>query len=180
LIRINGALQARADAGRGSGHSDQVETLVTEPTTLRFAVGIFDAWSEVLASVQELTDAGLAESAFSVLALQRVLAPVAVYADRGMSFSALPFPGSGEVIAGSSGPVVDRLAAMLDAKAETLSSALGHWLIPRHAAQLEGAVAAGKIILWVQLFDNEEERRACRSLLAKSSNSVGVHDLVGA
>ncbi len=162
---------------RGPAISEEVEKLVSEPTTLRFAVGIFDAWSEVLASVQELIEAGLAENAFSVLALQRVLAPVVVHPGRGMSLSDLPFPGNTEMIAASTGPIVDRLASMLDAKAQTLSSALGHWLIPRHAAQLEGAVAAGKIILWVQLFDNEEERRACRSLLAKSSNSVGVHDL---
>jgi len=32
----------------------------------------------------------------------------------------------------------------------------------------------------VQLFDNDGERRACQSLLARSSNSVGVHDIVGA
>lgn len=57
--------------------------------------------------------------------------------------------------------------------------ALTHWLIQRHAAQLQEAVEAGRIILWVQLFDNESERRAYRSLLARSSNSVGVHDLVG-
>ena len=35
------------------------------------------------------------------------------------------------------------------------------------------------MILWVQLFDNDDERRAYQSLLARSSNSVGVHDLLG-
>jgi hypothetical protein len=45
---------------------------------------------------------------------------------------------------------------------------------------LQQAVEEGKLLLWVQLFDNEDERRAYRSLLATSSNSVGVHDLVGA
>ena len=73
----------------------------------------------------------------------------------------------------------DRLAAKLAGKADTLAAALGCWLIPRHAAQLEQAVVAGKFILWVQLFDNDDERLASRSLLARSSNSVGVHDIVG-
>ena len=64
--------------------------------------------------------------------------------------------------------------------AETLTAALGHWLIPRHAAQLQEAVSAGQVILWAQLFDNDDERRAYRRLLARSSNSVGVHDIVRA
>jgi len=70
--------------------------------------------------------------------------------------------------------LADRLAAKLAGTADTLAGALGCWLIPRHAAQVEEAVAAGKFFLWVQLFDNDDERRAYRS-----SNSVGVHDIVG-
>jgi hypothetical protein len=91
----------------------------------------------------------------------------------------LPFPTNRELIAATVGPLADRLAARLDANADTLASALGRWLIPRHAVQLQDAVAAGKIVLLVQLFDNDGERRACRSLLARSSNSVGVHDILG-
>ena len=72
-----------------------------------------------------------------------------------------------------------RLAWRLALGAPTLQSALAHWLIPRHAAQLQGAVDNGRIILWVQLFDNDDERRAYQSLLARSCNSVGVHDLIG-
>ena len=58
--------------------------------------------------------------------------------------------------------------------------ALSRWLIARHAAHLQTAVEDGKILLWVQLFDYADERRAYQSLLASSSTSVGVHDLVGA
>jgi hypothetical protein len=32
--------------------------------------------------------------------------------------------------------------------------------------------------LWVRITDAEDERGACRSLLALSSGAVGVHDLV--
>jgi len=91
----------------------------------------------------------------------------------------LPFQKSAELIGCTFGPVADRLAWRLALGAPTLQSALAHWLIPRHAAHLQGAVENGRIILWVQLFDNDDERRAYHSLLARSSNSVGVHDLIG-
>jgi hypothetical protein len=152
---------------------------VNERATLRFAVGVFDAWPEVNATVCELTGGGMNESAFSVLGLHRILAPAASR-DGPTSLLDLPFPTNPELIAATVGPLADRLAARLQAKADTLASALGHWLIPRHAAQLQDAVAAGKIVLAVQLFDNDGERRACQSLLARSSNSVGVHDIAGA
>ena len=49
---------------------------------------------------------------------------------------------------------------------------------PRHAEQIQDAVEQGKIVLWVRLLDSEDEPLAYRSLLAGSSYSVGVHDLV--
>jgi hypothetical protein len=151
---------------------------VNERPTLRFAVGIFDDWPGVHVSVQELTAVGTPESAFNLLGLHRVLAPVAERASGPMPLRDLRFAGNPESVAGTTGPVADRLATRLAAGGGTLSAGLGHWLIPRHAAQLEQAVAAGKIVLWVQLFDNDDERRACRILLERSSNAVGVHDIV--
>jgi hypothetical protein len=152
---------------------------VNERATLRFAVGVFNAWEEVDATVRELTGAGMKQSAFSVLGLRRVLILGLSCEGRRVSLRDLPFPANRELIGATIGPLADRLAARLAANADTLASALGHWLIPRHAVQLQNAVAAGKIILLVQLFDNEDERRAYRSLLARSSNSVGVHDIIG-
>ena len=67
---------------------------------------------------------------------------------------------------------------MLDAGGSTLKAALGLWLIPRHAQQIQDAVEQGKIVLWVRLLDSEDEPLAYRALLAGSSHSVGVHDLV--
>jgi hypothetical protein len=152
---------------------------VKERATLRFAVGIFDAWADAQASVLELATAETTYSSFNFLGLHRVLAPVAAREDSGMLLLDLPFPANRELIVGTSGPVANGLADRLTAKADSLGSALGLWLIPRHAAHLEQAVIAGKIVLFVQLFDDDGERRACRSLLARSSNSVGVHDMVG-
>jgi hypothetical protein len=152
---------------------------VNERTTLRFAVGVFNAWADVDATVRELTSAGMQQSAFGFLGLSRILAPGLSCEGRRMSLQDLPFPANREPIGATIGPLADRLTARLAANADTLASALAHWLIPRHAVQLQNAAAAGKIILLVQLFDDEDERRAYRSLLARSSNSVGVHDIVG-
>ena len=158
---------------------EQADNLVSDRATMRFAVGIFDAWADVQTSISELTAGGTAQSAFSVLGLHRDLASKVARAVDGTSLLDLPFPGNRELLAGTRGPVADHLATRLAGNADTLAAALGNWLIPRHAAQLDQAVAAGKFILWVQLFDNDDERRAYRSLLARSSNSVGVHDIVG-
>ena len=87
-------------------------------------------------------------------------------------------PESAALIACTSGPLADRLLRRLAAGAHSLKEALGHWLIPRHAAHFEEAVRAGKILFWIRVGDADDERRAYQSLLAHSSNSVGVHDLV--
>ena len=80
----------------------------------------------------------------------------------------LPFRANAELISCTPGPMADRLAGRLTKGAQTLKAALGHWLIPRHAAHLQGKPYRkdGKIVLWVQLFDNDDERRAYQSLLA--------------
>ena len=158
----------------------QVDKLVSERPTLRFAVGIFDTWTDVQATVRDLTVGGMAENSFNCLGLHRVLAPLAARPDNRMSLRDLPFSGDAELTSVTDGPLAACLAERLRMGAETLTAALGHWLIPRHAAQLQEAVSAGKVILWAQLFDNDDERRAYRSLLARSSNSVGVHDIVRA
>ena len=158
----------------------QVNKLVSEPPTLRFAVGIFDMWTDVQATVRDLTVGGMADNSFNCLGLHRVLAPLAARPDNRMSLRDLPFSGDAELTSVTDGPLAACLAERLGMGAETLTAALGHWLIPRHAAQLQEAVSAGQVILWAQLLDNNDERRAYRSLLARSSNSVGVHDIVRA
>jgi hypothetical protein len=169
-----------ADQMLGVPTPSEVNELVGERSMLRFAVAIFDGWADVQATVRELTAAGMAENSFNCLGLYRVLAPLAARPDNRMSLRDLPFSGDAELTSVTDGPLAACLAERLRMGAETLTSALGHWLIPRHAAQLQEAVSAGQVILWAQLFDNDDERRAYRSLLARSSNSVGVHDIVGA
>lgn len=170
--------------------------MAPRPTPLRFAVATFPSWESVGDAARAIgfgvTDngTGLAVAgpkpagwpALNCLGLQRAFE----LGDPGVLFPARPvvpvqtlaFFSDGEPVCCTEGVLARCLAERVAAGAPSLKSALGHWLIPRHAAALTGAVAAGNLLLWVQLFDSESERRICRALLERSSPSVGVHDLI--
>jgi hypothetical protein len=149
------------------------------PLVFRFAVGTFGSWTELHAALQDLRARGVAAYGMDCLALHRVLALAAatIPSDMITPIELLAFPENHEPIACTSGPLADCLAGRLSLGAISLKDALSHWLIPRHAASFQSAVESGKILQWVRLTDADEERRACQSLLASSSSSVGVHDL---
>ena len=162
--------------GPGRRPVKDASEFVTDHPALRFAIAAFDTWAEAQTALHALNAGGNALNNVSYLGQQRVLAD-AVTSDGRQTVHLFSGPGGG--IGCSAGPVADRLAGRLASGATTLKAALGRWLIPRHAAHLQQAVEEGKVLLWVQLFDTDDERRAYQSLLASSSNSVGVHDLVG-
>jgi hypothetical protein len=147
---------------------------------LRFAVGTFATWQQLRDALQDVRLGGLTFDRFNCLALERVLVDEIVAASfkQPVHIQKLAFPDNVEACGCTSGPLADRLAQRLQSGAPSLKDALGHWLIPRHAAHFQEAVEDGKILLWIQLADTDEERRAYQSLLANSSNSVGVHDLL--
>jgi len=148
-------------------------------STSRFAVATFETWSGVQTAWNELLAKGLTPDAFSCLGLRHLFADKpAALADELRSDRDLQFVDDPETICCTSGTLAEFLVARLAAGATTLGAALAHWLIPRHAAEVHRAVLAGQIVLWVQLYDNADERRAYDTLLASSSQSVGVHDLV--
>ena len=53
---------------------------------------------------------------------------------------------------------------------------LERWLIPRHARMLENHLAAGRYLLWVRIYNAEDEKRVCTILLTHSQFSIHVHD----
>jgi hypothetical protein len=152
----------------------------TTPLTLsipRFAVGSFDSWLQFRGSLDDLGHRGFAFENFNWLAQQRVLAgkTVVTPSQIPVSLEELAFPAG--AVCCTAGVLYDRLRGRLDEGARSLKEAFCYWLIPRHAAQFQAAIEDGKIQLWIRLIDAEDERRAYQSLLANSSNSVGVHDL---
>lgn len=153
---------------------------LTEQPKLRFAVGTFDTWSQVREALRDLRARGLVLDSFNCLALKRLFSGKTIVAPdhEPVVIQALPFPGNSELIACTSGPLANCLMERLASGASCLKHALGLWLIPRHAAYFQDAVQAGRILHWIRVADADDERRAYQTLLAHSSNSVGVHDLV--
>jgi len=141
---------------------------------LRFAVGGFDTWADAQKAAQELRSGQKPLSQISYLGLRNVL-----ISGSAQPLRDLPFPGNAAQIACSGGPIAELLVARLTTGAPSLQAAVATWLIPRHAAQLQRSVEKGKIVVWVELSDHDDERRAYRALLGAGSDSVGVHDLVG-
>lgn len=151
-----------------------------EQPKLRFAVGTFDTWQQVHVALHDLRVRGLRLDSFNCLALELVFAGKTILApdQQPVVIEALSFPDSPNPIASTCGPLAGCLLRRLRAGAKNLNEALAYWLIPRHAAHFQDAVEAGKILFWIPLTDADDERRAYQTLLAHSSNSVGVHDLV--
>ncbi len=162
------------------GSSSDAGDVLTELPYLRFAVGSFDAWLQLRDALEDLRRRGLALESFNCVALERVFAGKTTIApsQEPVRIEALAFPESREPVCCTSGALADCLFDRLRSGARSLKDALGHWLVPRHATHFHEAVEDGKILLWIRLADADDERRAYQSLLANSSNSVGVHDLV--
>lgn len=177
LTKIQAGVADEEIIGQISGPQPVIDAnkLVTDHPTMRFAIAAFDSWPEAEKALHALSAGGKALNNVSYLAQERVLGGAKASNSRPTVHL---FGETGRGIGCSAGPVADRLTERLASGATTLQAALGRWLIARHAANLQQAVVEGKILLWVQLFDNDDERRAYQSLLATSSNSVGVHDLV--
>lgn len=153
--------------------------LIDRPATLRFAVATFDTGGDLRDALRSLRLDGLRDDAFNCLGLEEAIADTTLLALSPVAArETLHFPSQPRPISCTAGMLAGCLAERLRAKAPTLKAALGQWLIPRHAEQIQDAVEQGKIILWVRLLDSEDESLAYRSLLAGSSYSVGVHDLV--
>jgi hypothetical protein len=152
---------------------------LADQNKLRFAVGTFDDWLPLREALQDERARGLDFDSFSWLSLERsfVGRTVVTPSEKPLIIQPLSFPNNAALIACTSGPLANCLLQRLRLGANSLKDALGHWLIPRHAAHFQDVVEAGKIAPWIQITDANNERRACEWLLAHSSGSVGVHDL---
>jgi hypothetical protein len=158
----------------------RAENPLIQESKLRFGVGTFESWPQVHAALGDARDRGFVLDSRSYLALDRVFADqvVVARAQKTLVIEALAFPAEAALIACTSGPFAECLAGRLRSGARSLNDALGHWLIPRHASHFAQAVQAGKIVLWLPISDADDERHAYATLLAHSSDLVGVHDLV--
>jgi hypothetical protein len=160
--------------------SDGETQVAPQEPKLRFAVGAFESWEQLRQALDGTRLDGLVRDSLNCLGSERLLAGKTMLArsQKAMPIQPLPFPEDFELVACTCGPLADRLLERLHAGNRTLQEALARWLIPRHASHFADAVRAGKILLWIRVINADEERHAYQTLLATSSNSVGVHDLI--
>jgi hypothetical protein len=148
---------------------------LSETSPIRFAVGTFEHWQQLQKATKDLRRHGLDPRGFTYLAVRRSFNAGIVWTDAPLLV--LEFQDAPEPISCTAGALSDCLQARIAAGARTLKEALAYWLLPRHAAHFQQMIDQGKIQLWIKLARADEERSAYESLLADSSNSVGVHDL---
>jgi hypothetical protein len=153
---------------------------LAEAKTIRFIVGTFDTWQRVTAALDDLRCRGIVLSSFNCLALKRIFSGKIILAPSQdpVLIEELGFSGHAEPICCTPGPLARCICTAVKGGAATLKEALGFWLIPRHAADLQAAVEKSKILLWLEIADPDEERISCLCFLACSSGPVGVHDLM--
>ena len=125
---------------------------LTTTSKQRYAVGTFDGWSQLRAALRDARARHLVLNSFNCLALERLFAGKTILApsQEAVAVRVLPFSDGVETIACTSGPLADCLMDRLRSGATSLKDALGHWLIPRHATQLENAVRAGNRVIQVE------------------------------
>jgi hypothetical protein len=126
--------------------------------------------------LRDLRIAGVDAKTLSFLGLQRTMAGATKHGIE-LQLRELALTKAGEPVLCTAGPLADRLGERVNDGAASLPEALGLWLVSRHAARIQEAVEGGCLMLWVQLFDAQDERRTCTILLTHCSSVVEVHDL---
>jgi hypothetical protein len=143
---------------------------------LRFVVGEFEDWSQLCGMLDHAAALSLGMDSFNLLGLEPLLSSQSVNGTP-LLLEPLPYVDGDTRIVCSHGPLAACLLAANRAGAQTINDALGQWCILRHADHFSAAVHAGRLLLWLRVMNEEDERAAYEYLLAKSSNAVGVHDL---
>lgn len=152
---------------------------MVEPATARFAVGDFRAWHAARETLGGLCALGVKTDAISLLGLRRLFQDEAATKHAAaLEVHELAFRLSPDVVCCTPGVLARHLADGLGNGAASLGDALSLWLMPRTAQRIQLLIDDGVLLVWVQVFDVDDERRACTGLLTYCLTGVEVHDLV--
>lgn len=152
---------------------------------IRQAVGIFDDAAALHQVAQILTEQGVEPSDLTVLAGRETLDKKLVsyrHANPGTvldqalaSMRVIGTTDGAGPLCVSSGSFGDLLVAAVE-EAGPSDPFLDRWLPSRHAGFLHNQLDAGAALLWVQVRNGAEEKRAGRALLKHSRHQVQMHD----
>ena len=164
-----------------------VAKLDRRPRFARHAVGVLEAGEELTRTLDALEGLGQGARLVSLTAagsqLNRFLGDRTA---RGRSSAAETSTESaaaqatevGETGFMMTGPLSSPVSRLAGAPASAIEDLLAAWLPKRNADFLAGQLRAGRVLLWVQVNDAEQERQACGVLLDYSHQRVQVHDLL--
>jgi hypothetical protein len=153
-------------------------TLV-EPKQARFAVGDFATWHAARETLRGLHSLGVPRNAVSVLGLRRHFQDQAGSQDAPpLHLLELACGQSPDVVCCTSGMLAERLSDAFAKGAATLGDAFSRWLPLPTAQRIQRSISEGVLLVWVQVLDGNDERRACTGLLALCASGVEVHDLL--
>jgi len=153
---------------------------------LRQAVGSFDDAAALDTTAHILVDQGVARPDLTVLvgkeALDAKLLPhvkTDPTSDLNVALKSMNTVGSTNpdgLLLASAGMFGDFLFAASSNEVESSDPFLSNWLPNRHADYLHQQLDAGAALLWVNVRNGQEERRAGTALLRHSRHQVQMHD----
>ncbi|MFZ5677550.1 MAG: hypothetical protein ACOZAM_31705 [Pseudomonadota bacterium] len=139
----------------------------------RFAVAVVGGVDDALHAIQQLRRNGIPPRLTSIIGEETSFKRGREISDDSDKLLELQC-GSNAIVALAYGSDLPKAISRNIAAFEGL---LARWLIPAHARRLTQAVAAGELLLLVELASMEDERVATRTLLRSCRGSVQVHDL---
>jgi hypothetical protein len=152
---------------------------MVESAPARFAVGDFQTWDAAGETLRGLSALGVKMDAISMLGLRRLfLLEAGSQHMPARQLRELAFGQSPDVVCCTPGILAERLDGGLAKGAATVGNAFSRWLPPQAAQRIQQSINDGLLLVWVQVFDANDERRACTGLLTFCLNGVEVHDLL--
>jgi|SRR5215471_9553963 len=147
------------------------EELGSHTTGTQFVVAVFDDWDTLHSVLLEMQS----DSAVQPVALlhARMDVPAKVSASSLLKqMTELRFERSRQHIACTVGQLAEALSARLAGGARTLADALGDWLGPQQARQLESHLERGHLVLCVELRTSDDFAVTCGRLVQASPHMV--------
>lgn len=152
---------------------------MNEPAKARFAVGDFKSWDAVAETLGGLRSLGVKTDAISFLgSRQHFVDGAAARLGAAPEVRELTYRRGPNVVCCTPGVLAERLAGGPGKDAGSLGDALSRWLMPEAARRIQRSIDDGVLLMWVQIFDADDERRACTGLLTYCLSGVEVHDFV--
>jgi hypothetical protein len=154
--------------------------LMVQRPTHRFAIATFDEGEQVDMAVRALARVGINPNSTELLATHHAfLVNATALADAIVHQPCeLLFPDNAELIKCTPGPVARFLTDELNTGYRCLADALDLSGFPNLAKALERNVEQHRLLLWVPVHDDVEERKVGLTLLAMKPRSYEVHDFV--